>query len=108
MEVIGEAADWFTTLVEVPISRADMLLVDWDLLPIMRPMWLWMDFEKPAHLRWLLSLSAIWTLVSKPHSPLAPMYLSAKVRRLNVWPNICESPLRVFLQQCHLADSENL
>ena len=37
MEVIGEAADWFTTLVEVPISRADMLLVDWDLLPINAP-----------------------------------------------------------------------
>jgi len=33
MEVVGEAADWFTTLVEVPISRTDMLLVDWDLLP---------------------------------------------------------------------------
>lgn len=33
MEVIGEAADWFTTLVQVPISRVDMLLVDWDLLP---------------------------------------------------------------------------
>ena len=37
MEVVGEAADWFTTLVEVPISRADMLLVDWDLLPINAP-----------------------------------------------------------------------
>ena len=33
MDVIGEAADWFTTLVEVPISGVDMLLVDWDLLP---------------------------------------------------------------------------
>jgi DNA-binding NarL/FixJ family response regulator len=33
MEVAGEAADWFTTLVRVPISRADILLVDWDLLP---------------------------------------------------------------------------
>ena len=33
MEVAGEAADWFTTLVQVPISRVDMLLVDWDLLP---------------------------------------------------------------------------
>jgi DNA-binding NarL/FixJ family response regulator len=33
MEVVGEAADWFTTLVEVPISHTDMLLVDWDLLP---------------------------------------------------------------------------
>jgi DNA-binding NarL/FixJ family response regulator len=33
MEVVGEAADWSTTLAQAPISRADMLLVDWDLLP---------------------------------------------------------------------------
>lgn len=33
MEVVGEAADWFTTLAQVPISLADILLVDWDLLP---------------------------------------------------------------------------
>lgn len=33
MEVVGEASDWFTTLVQVPISGVDMLLVDWDLLP---------------------------------------------------------------------------
>jgi DNA-binding NarL/FixJ family response regulator len=33
MEVVGESSDWFTTLVQVPISRVDMLLVDWDLLP---------------------------------------------------------------------------
>jgi DNA-binding NarL/FixJ family response regulator len=33
MEVIGEAADWPTTLDQAPVSRADMLLVDWDLLP---------------------------------------------------------------------------
>ena len=33
MEVVGETADWFTTLVQVPINRVDMLLVDWDLLP---------------------------------------------------------------------------
>ena len=33
MEVVGEAADWFTTLVQVPISRVDMLVVDWDLFP---------------------------------------------------------------------------
>jgi DNA-binding NarL/FixJ family response regulator len=34
MEVVGEAADWSTTLVQAPVSRSDMLLVDWDLLPI--------------------------------------------------------------------------
>jgi len=33
MEVVGEAADWSTTLAQAPISRADMLLVDWELLP---------------------------------------------------------------------------
>ena len=33
MEVVGEAADWETTLTQAPISRTDMLLIDWDLLP---------------------------------------------------------------------------
>jgi DNA-binding NarL/FixJ family response regulator len=33
MEVVGEAADWLTTLLEAPANRTDMLLVDWDLLP---------------------------------------------------------------------------
>ena len=33
LEVIGEAADWSTTLTQAPIRQADMLLVDWNLLP---------------------------------------------------------------------------
>jgi DNA-binding NarL/FixJ family response regulator len=33
MEVVGEATDWVTTLSQVPVSRTDMLLIDWDLLP---------------------------------------------------------------------------
>ena len=33
MEVVGEAADWPTTLANAPASFLDMLLVDWDLLP---------------------------------------------------------------------------
>ncbi len=33
MEVAGEAADWVTTLAQAPVSRTDMLLIDWDLLP---------------------------------------------------------------------------
>lgn len=33
MEVAGEATDWATTLAQVPVSRTDILLVDWDLLP---------------------------------------------------------------------------
>jgi DNA-binding NarL/FixJ family response regulator len=33
LEVVGEAADWATTLAQAPVSRTDMLLIDWDLLP---------------------------------------------------------------------------
>jgi DNA-binding NarL/FixJ family response regulator len=33
MEIAGEAEDWPTTLGQAPGSRADMLLVDWELLP---------------------------------------------------------------------------
>jgi len=34
MDVVGEAADWSTAFAQAPVSRTDMLLVDWDLLPI--------------------------------------------------------------------------
>ena len=34
MDVVGEAADWLTTLAQVPATSLDMLLIDWDLLPI--------------------------------------------------------------------------
>ncbi|MBA3532650.1 MAG: response regulator [Ardenticatenales bacterium] len=34
MQVVGEAADWATALDEVAASRPDMLLVDWDLIPL--------------------------------------------------------------------------
>jgi two-component system response regulator DesR len=34
MEVVGEAADWPTTLAQAPATSLDMLLVDWDLLPL--------------------------------------------------------------------------
>ncbi len=33
MKVVGEAADWVTTLANAPSTRLDMLLVEWDLLP---------------------------------------------------------------------------
>ena len=33
LEVVGEAADWPTTLALAPVSRTEMLLVDWELLP---------------------------------------------------------------------------
>jgi DNA-binding NarL/FixJ family response regulator len=34
MEVAGEAEDWATTLSQAPATHLDMLLVDWNLLPI--------------------------------------------------------------------------
>jgi DNA-binding NarL/FixJ family response regulator len=34
MEVVGEAADWSTTLAQVPVRHTDRLLADWDILPI--------------------------------------------------------------------------
>lgn len=37
MEVVGEAADWATTLAQAPISQTDMLLIDWDMLPRSSP-----------------------------------------------------------------------
>jgi DNA-binding NarL/FixJ family response regulator len=37
MAVVGEAADWATTLAQAPVCRTDMLLIDWDLLPRTSP-----------------------------------------------------------------------
>jgi DNA-binding NarL/FixJ family response regulator len=34
MEIVGEAADWPTTLANAPATHLDMLLVEWSLLPI--------------------------------------------------------------------------
>ncbi|HCC79226.1 MAG: hypothetical protein A2X25_15370 [Chloroflexi bacterium GWB2_49_20] len=34
MDVVGEAADWLTTLARAPATRLDMLVVDWGLLPV--------------------------------------------------------------------------
>ncbi len=34
MDVVGEAADWLTTLTNAPATHLDMLLLDWALLPI--------------------------------------------------------------------------
>ena len=30
MDVVGEAADWPTTLAQAPVTNLDMLLVEWD------------------------------------------------------------------------------
>jgi DNA-binding NarL/FixJ family response regulator len=37
MEIAGEAVDWATTLAQAPLSRTDMLLIDWGLLPHTSP-----------------------------------------------------------------------
>jgi DNA-binding NarL/FixJ family response regulator len=34
MEVVGEAADWPTILADAPATHLDMLLLEWNLLPI--------------------------------------------------------------------------
>ncbi len=34
MEVAGEAADWPSALAQAPTTNLDMLLVDWNLLPV--------------------------------------------------------------------------
>jgi DNA-binding NarL/FixJ family response regulator len=33
MTIVGESADWQTTLAKVPETDLDMLLIDWDMLP---------------------------------------------------------------------------
>jgi len=86
MEVAGEATDWVTTLAQAPVSRTDMLLIDWDYSPPRRQQ-LWMKSEGLARPRWSLSSSAIWTPVSKPRCPRVPMRLSVKVRCPSVWRN---------------------
>jgi DNA-binding NarL/FixJ family response regulator len=37
MDVVGEAADWATTLAQAPVNHTDMLLIDWDMLPRTSP-----------------------------------------------------------------------
>jgi DNA-binding NarL/FixJ family response regulator len=34
MEVVGEASDWLTTFEFAPVSKLNMLLVDWNMLPL--------------------------------------------------------------------------
>jgi DNA-binding NarL/FixJ family response regulator len=33
MKIVGESADWSTTLAKAPKSGLDMLLIDWEMLP---------------------------------------------------------------------------
>ena len=85
MEVVGEAADWTTTLANAPTTPLNMLLVDWDLLPV-RLVRRLARSAKPARLRWSSSSSVIWTPVSKQLSPPAPMHLSVRVKCPSAWP----------------------
>jgi DNA-binding NarL/FixJ family response regulator len=34
VQVVGESADWFTTLAKAPATNFNILLVDWDILPM--------------------------------------------------------------------------
>jgi DNA-binding NarL/FixJ family response regulator len=34
MQVVGESSDWFTTLAKAPSTNFNLLLVDWDILPM--------------------------------------------------------------------------
>ena len=45
MEVVGEAADWYSTLTQVPNLRPEVLLLDWGLLPA-NPRLALQDFRK--------------------------------------------------------------
>jgi DNA-binding NarL/FixJ family response regulator len=58
MTVVGEAADWLTTLADAPATRLDMLLIDWDLLPIDLPM------QALANLRAACSNAIVVVLIS--------------------------------------------
>jgi DNA-binding NarL/FixJ family response regulator len=54
MDVVGEAADWRTTLAQVPVTNLDMLLVDWDLLPVGGGGSPWSNCAWPVRMRsWL-------------------------------------------------------
>jgi DNA-binding NarL/FixJ family response regulator len=58
MEVVGEAADWPTTLANAPATLLDMLLVDWDLLPIA------LGMQSLAKLRMACSAALVIVLIS--------------------------------------------
>ena len=37
MELAGEAADWATALAQAPVRFTDILVIDWDMLPLSAP-----------------------------------------------------------------------
>jgi DNA-binding NarL/FixJ family response regulator len=58
MEIVGEAADWTTTLANAPATLLDMLLIEWALLPIH-----W-DVQALAELRTACPKAIIVVLIS--------------------------------------------
>ncbi len=58
MEIVGEAADWQTTLADAPATHLDMLLVEWALLPKK------MGAQSLAHLRTLCPNAIVVVLLS--------------------------------------------
>jgi hypothetical protein len=88
MEVAGEATDWPATLVQVPINRIDMLVIDWDLLP--SPPGTALDKLRMAcPTALVVVLISYLTAFNKPRFLLVLMLLSAKVSCLNVWQSVC-------------------
>jgi DNA-binding NarL/FixJ family response regulator len=59
MDVVGEAQDWVTTLAQAPATHLDMLLVDWDLLPID------LGMESLAELRLACPTAIVVVLISQ-------------------------------------------
>jgi DNA-binding NarL/FixJ family response regulator len=58
MDVVGEAEDWTTTLAQAPATHLDMLLVDWNLLPIN------LGIESLAELRLACPTAIVVVLIS--------------------------------------------
>ena len=90
VEVVGESADWYTTLAQVPIRRTEMLLVDWDLLP--RAAYAAVEeLRKACPASWSSCCSASWTSVSRPPAPRVRMHLSVERRHLNGLSTSCDT-----------------
>ena len=82
MEVVGEAVDWSSTLAKAPATNLEMLLVDWDLLPVDLGYSPWLNCAWPVHTPLSLFSSAIWMPAARPPFPPEQMHLSVKVRHL--------------------------
>jgi len=59
MEVVGEADNWPATLANAPATHLDMLLVDWEMLPIN------LGIESLAELRLACPVAIVVVLISQ-------------------------------------------